>query len=241
MRTTVPSNTSDDPTTAAGPTDASRPDVTRTSRRRGDELERAILDAVWVELAEHGYDRLTMDGVAARARTSKPVLYRRWPNRVELVIAALGRNAPDYQAPPDTGELRTDLAVFLGGLLHRFDDLPTAAVHGFLVDVMRVPELRSRFRTGLTGTGPVDTLEAVMRRAADRGEINADRLNRRVVSLPLDLLRDAFMTGGTVPGDEQIAEILDEIVLPLLRAPSAPTSSPPTPGPPPPGAAAATG
>ncbi|MFD8080427.1 TetR/AcrR family transcriptional regulator [Kitasatospora sp. NPDC059722] len=194
-------------------------EVGRASRRRGDELERAILDAVWAELAEHGYDRLTMDGVAARARTSKPVLYRRWPNRPALVIAALGRNAPDFQEPPDTGELRADLAAFLLSLLHRFDDLPTDAVHGFLIDLMRDPELRARFRAGLTAFGAVDALEAMMRRAADRGQINAARINPRTASLPLDLLRDAFLLGGGVPSDQVVDEILDDVVLPLLKAP----------------------
>ncbi|MEU9041011.1 MULTISPECIES: TetR/AcrR family transcriptional regulator [unclassified Kitasatospora] len=189
-------------------------------RRRGDELERAILDAVWAELADHGYDRLTMEGVAARARTSKPVLYRRWPNRAALVIAALGRNAPDYQEPPDTGELRADLARFLGSLLHRFDDLPTDAVHGFLVDLLRDPELRAGFTGGLTAEGPVSSLGVMMRRAADRGEINPVRITPRVVSLPLDLLRDAFLVGGVVPSDRVVAEILDEVVLPLLKAPT---------------------
>ncbi|MFE6052952.1 TetR/AcrR family transcriptional regulator [Kitasatospora sp. NPDC056446] len=190
------------------------------SRRRGEELERAILDAVWAELVDHGYDRLTMDGVAARARTSKPVLYRRWPNRAALVIAALGRNAPDYRQPPDTGELRTDLVLFLGSLRHRFDDLPNDAVHGLLVDLLRDPELRARFTAGLTADGPVSSLGVMMRRAADRAEINPARLTPRVVSLPLDLLRDAFLTGGAVAADRVVEEILDEVVLPLLRAPS---------------------
>ncbi|MEV7596343.1 TetR/AcrR family transcriptional regulator [Kitasatospora sp. NPDC089797] len=192
---------------------------TGAPRRRGDELERAILDAVWAELTEHGYGRLTMDGIAARACTSKPVLYRRWPNRVELVVAALGRNAPDYQEPPDTGDLRTDLYRFLRSLLHRFDDLPVEGVHGFLVDLMRDPELRCVFRAGLTHQGPVETLGVMMRRAAGRGEIDPARLTPRVVALPLDLLRDAFMIDGEVPSDQVIAEVLDEIVLPLLRAP----------------------
>nr|WP_223242196.1 TetR/AcrR family transcriptional regulator [Streptomyces sp. CBMA123] len=184
-------------------------------------MEAAILDAVWAELAEHGYDRLTMDGVAARARTSKPVLYRRWPNRVEMVMAALGRNAPDYLEPPDTGDLRTDLLLFLRSLLHRFDDLPVDAVHGLLVDLMRVPELRVVFRSGLTAQGPVATLAVIMRRAAGRGEIDPARLTPRVASLPLDLLRDAFLIEGDVPSDQVVAEVLDEIVLPLLRAPAA--------------------
>lgn len=195
---------------------------TGAPRRRGDELEQAILDAVWAELAEHGYDRLTMDGVAARARTSKPVLYRRWPNRVELVVAALGRNAPDYREPPDTGDLRTDLAALLGSLLHRFDDLPVDAVHGFLVDLMRDPELREVFRNGLTAAGPVDALSAIMGRAVERGEIDPARLTPRVVSLPLDLLRDAFLMGGVVPSDRVVGEVLDEIVLPLLGVPGGP-------------------
>ncbi|MDH6707282.1 AcrR family transcriptional regulator [Kitasatospora sp. MAA19] len=192
----------------------------KASRRRGDELERAILDAVWAELAEHGYDRLTMDGVAARARTSKPVLYRRWSNRAALVIAALDRNAPDYREPPDTGELRADLALFLRSLLHRFDDLPPDAVHGLLIDLMRDPELREHFR-GLALRGPVDGLTAMLRRAADRGEINPARLTPRTCSLPLDLLRESFLLGGGVPPDHVVDEILDDIVLPLLRAPSA--------------------
>ncbi|MEV7354833.1 TetR/AcrR family transcriptional regulator [Kitasatospora sp. NPDC091276] len=192
----------------------------RASRRRGDELEQAILDAVWAELADHGYDRLTMDGVAARARTSKPVLYRRWPNRAALVVAALGRNAPDYREPPDTGELRADLSLFLRRLLHRFDDLPQDAVHGLLVDLMRDPELREHFR-GLVAQGPVGGLTAMLRRAADRGEINPARLTPRTCSLPLDLLREAALLGGGVPPDHVVDEILDEVVLPLLRAPSA--------------------
>ncbi|MEV7022681.1 TetR-like C-terminal domain-containing protein [Kitasatospora sp. NPDC093558] len=115
--------------------------------------------------------------------------------------------------------MRADLAAFLLGLLHRFDDLPTDAVHGFLVDLLRDPELRVRFRTGLTAFGPVDALEAMMRRAADRGEINPARITPRTVSLPLDLLRDAFLVGGVVPSNQAVDEILDDIVLPLLKAP----------------------
>ncbi|MER7850208.1 TetR/AcrR family transcriptional regulator [Kitasatospora sp. NPDC096077] len=194
---------------------------TGAPRRRGDELEQAILDAVWAELTEHGYARLTMDAVATRARTSKPVLYRRWPNRVELVMAALGRNAPDYREPPDTGDLRTDLSQFLGRLLHRFDDLPVEGVHGFLLDLMRDPELRCVFRAGLTHEGPVETLDRILRRAAERGEIDPARITPRVVTLPLDLLRDAFMIDGEVPSDRVVGEVLDEIVLPLLRVPVA--------------------
>src|ERR671937_754114 len=63
------------------------------TRRRGAALEAAILDATWTELAAVGYERLSMEGVAARAGTSKAVLYRRWPNRADLL--ALLRRARD--------------------------------------------------------------------------------------------------------------------------------------------------
>ena len=66
------------------------------TRRRGSKLEAALLQAAWDELTEAGYTAFTMEGVAARAKTSRAVLYRRWPNRPELVVAALHehRNRP---------------------------------------------------------------------------------------------------------------------------------------------------
>ena len=78
-----------------------------TTRRRGSALEAAIFAAVWAELADNGYMGLTIAGVAVRAGTSKPVLYRRWPNRARLVYAALA-NSHRTIVSPDTGSLRGD-------------------------------------------------------------------------------------------------------------------------------------
>ncbi|MEU4746994.1 helix-turn-helix domain-containing protein, partial [Actinosynnema sp. NPDC023658] len=64
------------------------------SRRRGAQLEQAILDAAWDELCEVGYARLTIEGVAIRAGTSKSVIYRRWGSRAELALAAWFRRVP---------------------------------------------------------------------------------------------------------------------------------------------------
>jgi AcrR family transcriptional regulator len=58
-------------------------------RRHGQELQSALLTAGWDELVEAGYARLTMESVARRAGTSEPVLYRRWPNKDQLVLAAM--------------------------------------------------------------------------------------------------------------------------------------------------------
>ncbi|WP_371871433.1 TetR/AcrR family transcriptional regulator [Phytohabitans rumicis] len=84
------------------------------TRRRGQELEDALLDAAWDELAAVGYARFTMEGVAARAGTSRPVIYRRWPNRAELAIAAIRHyGARQPVATPDTGSVREDMIVLL--------------------------------------------------------------------------------------------------------------------------------
>ena len=85
-----------------------------TGRRRGEELEGALLAAAWDELTIVGYGRFTIEGVAARAKTSRPVLYRRWPNRRDLALAAItARFDLPVEPPPDTGSLRGDLLALL--------------------------------------------------------------------------------------------------------------------------------
>ena len=59
------------------------------TRRRGAELEEALLEAAWQELEERGYAGLTMENVATRAGTSRPVIARRWRSKAELTIATL--------------------------------------------------------------------------------------------------------------------------------------------------------
>ena len=64
-------------------------------------------------LQEHGYERLTVDAVASEARASKATVYRRWPSKAELVLAAFIEGVCQIAAPPDTGTLRGDL-MYLG-------------------------------------------------------------------------------------------------------------------------------
>src|SRR5690606_9634111 len=82
-------------------------------RRRGAELEQAILRAAAAELQEVGYARLTMDRVAKRAGTNKNAIYRRWPSRAELGVAAYRQLVRDTMELPDTGSLREDALTIL--------------------------------------------------------------------------------------------------------------------------------
>src|SRR5215470_11509594 len=87
-----------------------------SSRRRGKVLEAAIFEVVVQELAEAGYVNFSIERVAARAGTSKPVIYRRWPTRARLVYAALRASRPVLSSEaPDTGTVRGDIMVILHG------------------------------------------------------------------------------------------------------------------------------
>ena len=83
------------------------------TRRHGKELVRAIHEAVLAEVAEHGYAATTYEGIATRAGTSKPVLYRRWPTKASMVLDAFLEASPGLTVPSDTGSLSGDLKAFL--------------------------------------------------------------------------------------------------------------------------------
>lgn len=107
-------------------------------RRRGEELEAALLESAWQELAEAGFAKMTMESVAARAKTGVAVLYRRWPNKSDLVLAAIRHYGATHPIEvPDTGNLRDDLIALLegtGAVRVGFVAAVTAAFSGLLSD-----------------------------------------------------------------------------------------------------------
>ncbi|MYR07350.1 TetR family transcriptional regulator [Gordonia sp. SID5947] len=87
-----------------------------THRRRGPELERAILDAVREQVDRHGYTSITYEGIAAAAGTGKAVLYRRWATKAQMVLAAMAADEQiDLTFTVDTGSLTGDLELALRG------------------------------------------------------------------------------------------------------------------------------
>ena len=87
----------------------------RPARRRGAELEHAIEEAVVALVVEQGATAVTMEAVAARCGTSKPVLYRRWPDRAALLRDVLLRRATGAILAEDTGSYRTDMLAIMRG------------------------------------------------------------------------------------------------------------------------------
>ena len=192
-----------------------------TGRRRGKALENAVLDAAWSELIGGGYAGFTMEAVAARARTSRPVLYRRWPNRANLAIAAVRHIMHKHPLNiPDTGKVRGDLIA----LLQQFSK-ERALFAAFIS--LQMGEYFSETNTSLADLrasllqGNHSQLDTVLARGVDRGEIDRSKLTPRIASLPADLLRhEVLMTLRPVP-KAVITEFVDDIFLPLVRPKSA--------------------
>jgi AcrR family transcriptional regulator len=208
-----------DVSTDPAPNTGSKP-----GRRRGASLEDAILDAAWEQLTAEGYGHFTIDTVAARARTSKPVLYRRWKTSDELLHAAIRhRGAVTVVPDPDTGTLRGDLLALLrrANTLHSDMAALLSSMLGSYFDqtALSPADLRSEF---LSGRAPAT--ERVIERAIGRGEVDPARLTPRIVSLPFDLFRhELMMTLKPVP-DHVLRQIVDDIFIPLVARRDGPCS-----------------
>lgn len=187
-------------------------------RRRGAELETAISTAVMAELRERGYPGVTYDGVAARAATSKPVLYRRWPAKAEMVMAAVMASTNEAISSPDTGSLESDLEALLSAMRDNFGPSHRSAMLGMLteLDDDGAEALRSViFRWGK------DLVEPLVVRAQARGQLGEAPVPAAVLALPLDLARHELAMRGVL-SDDRIATIVDTISAPLMRLHSSP-------------------
>lgn len=188
----------------------------KQTRRRGAELESAILDAAWAQLIAEGYEHFTVDTVAARARTSKPVLYRRWKTREDMLRATVRHRGAANSLPAlDTGTLRGDLLALLTDA--NTDHNPMAALVSSMLGSYynktgpTPAELRAEFR-GQRGSA----VEEVVNRAVERGEVDPARLTPRIIDLPFDLFRnEMMMTLKPVP-DHVLRQIVDDIFIPLV-------------------------
>jgi len=187
------------------------------TRRRGAALEEALLDAAWDELQEAGYADLTIEAVADRAGTSRAVLYRRWHSRAELVIVAMRRHRPMLSGEvPDTGSLRGDVLALLTRTSERLTELGADTVYGILGDYFADTELFSAVQDQVLHIG-AGVMATILKHAEERGEVRPG-ISPRVASLPTDLFRHELLIRRTPPTRRAIAEIIDEVFLPLVRA-----------------------
>jgi AcrR family transcriptional regulator len=205
--------------TPEGPA-AAPADHRKGPRRRGEALYAAIFDATLAELAEVGYPRLAMERIAARARTSKASLYKRWPNRAELVVAALQQlGGGDPEPTPDTGSLREDVLALLRFGARSLDGIFGEAARGLMAENLTNPERTANLRAHMF-TGRNKRMREILERAAARGEIPATAIKPHLIGFAPALVDYHFLVYGAPIPDELLTGIVDDILLPVLTAPA---------------------
>lgn len=160
---------------------------------------------------------MTYEAVAERAQTSRAVLYRRWPRKHDLALAAVARVFADEPTQaPDTGSLREDVISLLHGandarariavqLASRLDSSDD--------DVLTLADLRDAIARRTQ-----DRMGEILERARARGEISTTDLPRRVKYVPFALLGYYVLITQKAAPAEEITQIVDEVFLPLVRA-----------------------
>ena len=179
------------------------------TRRRGKILEDAILEAAWTELCDVGYNHLTMEGVAARAKTNKAVVYRRWDNKPTLILSVLRKFVPPLlpKEVPDTSNLRNDVFSFLHGIAKPLQTIGAETIHGLMIEdilkdkIYSIPQIIGPKNESKLTTSMI----TILKNAEMRGEIKLEKISPRIISLPVDLLRYELLTTHGLEGRRLLA------------------------------------
>jgi AcrR family transcriptional regulator len=183
---------------------------------RDDALRAAALKL----LAEIGYDRLTVEGIAGCAGAGKATIYRRWSGKAELVVDALMCQKPAFAAP-DTGSLRGDLAELSCRAQHSDRQLDTQVMIGLVSALPHDAELREVFQERLI-TPHLATLSSIFQLAVERGEIEPVANLETIVSIIPALVMHRLLVEGTVPDQAFFESIIDGVIMPLVTADAKP-------------------
>ncbi len=202
--------------------DTSRLKRARNPARFDRSLDGAILSAVLEGLAERGYDQMSMDDVATRARVGKAAIYRRWPSKAVVVADAIAhwRRGLGSVQPPNTGSLRGDIDALAVAVpdLNEAEVGTMKVVIGVATAATHDPVLAAALDE-LVLSQPRRMIGVVLDNAVARGEIPAGRDLALIgdAALGLNILR--AITGR--PIDRVfIRRVLEDLILPLATAPA---------------------
>ena len=183
----------------------------RPGRPRSVEADESIIAATLDLFAEHGFDGLTVEGVAARAGVSKATIYRRYPSKVDLVMAAALCITAQVAAPPDTGNVGDDLRMLAGNLIR----LVTTTVVGkatpmMVAETIRNPELARAHREFIASRRAGTA--AIVRRGMERGELRGDTDPEVVADLvAAPVFYRHLISGG--PIDNTLADTIVDTIM----------------------------
>lgn len=183
-------------------------------RRRGEELDAAIRDAVLELLAANGPAGVTMEAVALAARTSKPVLYRRWPESASLLRDTLLRMATAAIPHEDTGSYRGDMLAILRGWAALFSGPDAPALQALISAMAHDKELAAAFREDVIGWRKKE-MAALLSRGVARGDVRVDVPVEIARELGQSVLWHRLLITGDPITDDLVVQLVDEVLVPF--------------------------
>ncbi|MFC5502165.1 TetR/AcrR family transcriptional regulator [Lysinimonas soli] len=203
----------------------------KLGRKRDLTRDSEILDATLKVLAETGYDGMTIDMVAARAKAGKATVYRRWASKSELVIDAVAcmKSADiDFDALPDTGTLRGDLVAMIKPHSVESAAKKLQVMAGLVSMLSRHPELADSVRAAVIEPR-ASANRVFLRRAIERGEIPADVDVELVSQIGGAMATHRTLMLGEPVDRAFVLSVIDGVILPAVGLrPGTPAGQPPT-------------
>jgi AcrR family transcriptional regulator len=165
-------------------------------------------------LQQHGYDRLTVEAVATQAKASKSTMYRRWPSKADLVLAAFIEGTRVTAVPPHSGSLRGDL-LEIGASVCQQAREHASTMRAVLSEMSNNPALSAAMRDEFIHQRKL-MIDEVLADAVGRGEIDAAAVNDEIYDLLPGYLVFRSLVSGRPPTEETVRTLVDDVLMPSL-------------------------
>ena len=176
--------------------------------------ETQLLAVTLQQLQQHGYDRLTVEAVAKQAKASKATVYRRWPSKADLVLAAFIEGACRTAVPPETGSVRGDL-LELGVAVCRQAREHGGTMRAVLNEMSHNPGLKQAMQDEFVHQRKL-VITQILTDAVARGEIDKTRINDEIYDLLPGYLVFRALVSARPPTEETVRVLVDDVLLPSL-------------------------
>jgi AcrR family transcriptional regulator len=186
-----------------------------SSAARWTARETELLAVTLRLLQKHGYDRLTVEAVATEAKASKATMYRRWPSKAELVLAAFIEGTRVAAVPPHSGSLRGDL-LEVGAVVCEEARHHASTMRAVLTEMSRNPALSAAMEDEFVHQRKL-VMNEILSDAVDRGEIDEAVISDEIWDLLPGYLVFRFLIPGRPPTDETVRALVDEVLMPSLN------------------------
>ena len=180
-----------------------------------NERESELLAITLKLLQEHGYDRLTVEAVASEAKASKATMYRRWPSKADLVLAAFIEGTRNSAVPPRTGSLRGDLLAIGHSTCEQARE-HRRTMRAVLNEMSHSPALEEAMQEKFV-LQRKQVINGVLAEAVERGEIGAAAINEEIFDLLPGYLVFRSLISDRPPTDATVQTLVDDVLLPSLQ------------------------